>query len=109
MSKAGFCNDGRLNVAVVGLGWWGKVILGDLKDNSRVRVAMAVDAVPAAGEWAQAQGVKFTTDYDTVLADPAVGAVILCTPHTLHARQIVGCSEGKEACLLRKAADPHAL
>ncbi len=102
MSKAGFCNDGRLNVAVVGLGWWGKVILGDLKDNSRVRVAMAVDAVPAAGEWAQAQGVKFTTDYDTVLADPAVGAVILCTPHTLHARQIVAAAKAKKHVFCEK-------
>jgi predicted dehydrogenase len=49
MSKSGYSSDGRLNVAVIGLGWWGKTILGDLKDNSKVRVTMAVDAVPAAG------------------------------------------------------------
>ena len=102
MSKAGYSSDGRLNVAVIGLGWWGKTILGDLKDNSKVRVTMAVDAVPAAGEWAQAQGVKFTTDYDAVLADPAVGAVILCTPHSLHARQIVAAARAKKHVFCEK-------
>jgi predicted dehydrogenase len=102
MSKSGYSSDGRLNVAVIGLGWWGKTILGDLKDNSKVRVAMAVDAVPAAGEWAQAQAVKFTTDYDAVLADPAVGAVILCTPHSLHARQIVAAARAKKHVFCEK-------
>ena len=102
MSKSGYSSDGRLNVAVIGLGWWGKTILGDLKDNSKVRVAIAVDAVPAAGEWAQAQGVKFTTDYDAVLADPVVGAVILCTPHSLHARQIVAAARAKKHVFCEK-------
>ncbi len=89
MSKAGFADDGRLNVAVVGLGWWGKIIVGDLKDSAKVRVVKTVDSVAAAGEWARAQGYEFVADYDAALADPAVGAVILCTPHSLHAGQIM--------------------
>jgi predicted dehydrogenase len=102
MSKAGFADDGRLNVAIVGLGWWGKTLLGDLKDNSKLRVAMTVDAVPAVGEWAQAQGCKFTTDFDAMLADPTVGAVILTTPHSLHARQILAAAKAKKHVFCEK-------
>ncbi len=88
-SKAGFDGNGRLNVALAGLGWWGKVIGGELKDSQKVRIAMTVDAVPGAGEWAKEQGLEFTTDLNAVLADPNIGGVILCTPHTLHASQII--------------------
>ncbi len=102
MSKPGFADDGRLNVAFVGLGWWGKTLLGDLKDSSKVRVAMTVDAVPAAGEWAQAQGFKFITDYNAALADPEVGAVVLTTPHSLHAQQIIAAAKAKKHVFCEK-------
>jgi predicted dehydrogenase len=102
MKKAGFADDGRLNVAMVGLGWWGKVILGDLKDSAKVRVAKTVDSLPAAGDWAREQGFEFTADYAAALADPAVGAVILCTPHTLHAGQIIAAAKAKKHVFCEK-------
>jgi predicted dehydrogenase len=102
MNKAGFADDGRLNVALVGLGWWGKVIGGDLRKSLKVRVAKAVDTAPAAGEWAQAQGFEFTTNYEEALADPSIGAVILCTPHTLHAGQIIAAANAKKNVICEK-------
>ena len=78
MNKAGFSQNGQLNVAVAGLGWWGKVIIEALKDNPKIRVVKTIDPIPAAGEWAKTQGLDFATDYNVALADPKVGGVILC-------------------------------
>jgi len=102
MKKAGYSESGQLNVAVVGLGWWGKQIAGELKNSSKARVAKAVDAVPAAGEWAKSQGYEFATDFNAVLADPNIGGVVLCTPHTLHMQQIVAAAKAKKHVFCEK-------
>jgi len=91
-----------LNVAVAGLGWWGKAIIGMLKDSSKVRVVKAVDTVPAAGDWARSQGLDFTTDYAAVLADPNVKGVILCTPHTMHREQVIAAAAAKKHVFCEK-------
>ena len=37
--KAGYSEDGQLNVAVVGLGWWGKAIIETMKGSAKIRAA----------------------------------------------------------------------
>jgi predicted dehydrogenase len=64
-----------------------------LKDSAKVKVALAVDVVPAAGEWAKSQGLEFTSDFNAALANPNIGGVVLCTPHTMHTQQIVAASK----------------
>src|SRR3974377_1755525 len=86
MNKMGFSQSGQLNVAVVGLGWGGKVIVEALKDSPKIRAVKTIDPLPAVGDWAKQQGLDFTTDYDAVLADPNVGGVVLCPPHSIPAK-----------------------
>jgi predicted dehydrogenase len=74
-----------LQVAVIGLGWWGRIIVPLLAGSKKLRVVRAVDANPAAA----IGGIPFSTDYGEALKDPAVQGVVLCTPHTLHTEQIV--------------------
>lgn len=102
MSKAGFSQSGQLNLAVVGLGWWGKAIVGALKDSPKVRVAKTIDPVPAAGEWAKTQGLDFATSFDAALADPNIGGVVLCTPHSLHAGQVKAAAAAKKHVFCEK-------
>ncbi len=102
MKRAGFSRDGKLNVAVAGLGWWGKTIIGLLKDSSKVRVALAVDTLPAAGEWAKSQGLNFASDLQAALADPQIGGVVLCTPHSMHTQQIVAAAKAKKHVFCEK-------
>jgi predicted dehydrogenase len=102
MNKAGFSQNGQLNVAVAGLGWWGKVIIEALKDNPKIRVVKTIDPVPAAGDWAKTQGLDFATDYNAALADPKVGGVILCTPHSLHAEQVESAARAKKHVFCEK-------
>jgi len=102
MNSAGFSPNGQLNVAVVGLGWWGKSIIEAVKDSPRVRVVKAIDPIPTAGEWAKTQGLDFATDYAAALADPKVGGVVLCTPHSLHAQQVTAAARAKKHVFCEK-------
>lgn len=95
--------NGRLNLAVVGIGWWGKAIIEAVKDSSKVRVARAVGHTQASGsDWAQARDIAFTTDYGSVLADPSIGGVVLCTPHSQHISQIMAAAKAKKHVFAEK-------
>jgi len=102
MAGKGFSESGQFNIAVAGLGWWGKTMIGVLKDNPKLQVVKTVDALPAAGDWARAQGLEFTTDFKAVLADPKIGGVVLCTPHSLHTEQILAAAAAKKHVFCEK-------
>jgi predicted dehydrogenase len=78
-----------LNVALIGLGWWGQTILRTLRGSAKLRIVRAVDANPTLGDVVKPEGIAFSADLRAALDDPAVEAVILCTPHSLHAGQIL--------------------
>lgn len=79
-----------INAAIVGLGWWGKVLTQSLQGSTRMRIVRGVTPRPeAVQEFAQTYAFPVTSDYDDVLRDPAVQAVILATPHSLHERQVI--------------------
>ena len=44
---------------------------------------------PELPAFAQAQGVTLHRTYEQALADPAVQAVVLATPHSLHSPQVI--------------------
>ena len=79
-----------LNVAVVGMGWWGKIIVPLLKTSSKITVGKVVEVNPdSIADFAREQGVQVVTSYEEVLKDPTIQGVVLCTPHTQHTDQIV--------------------
>ncbi len=88
---------GPLNVAVVGLGWWGRTIAGLLKGSKKLRIAVGVD-VAASGAFE----FPVEKDFEKVLKDPKVHAVILCTPHTLHTEQTVRAANAKKHVFCEK-------
>ncbi len=80
-----------INAAIVGLGRWGKKLVDAVQDKSEVlRFVCACARRPdAVADYARQRGIEVTPDLGEVLADPKVQAVVLATPHTLHAQQIV--------------------
>lgn len=79
-----------VRVALVGLGWWGRKmlgLLGTMQDQITVLRAVEPD-LDAARPLAAQHGVPVGADYAEALADPRVEAVILATPHALHTGQI---------------------
>ena len=80
-----------LNVAVIGIGWWGKVIVQTIRSKSRrLHIVRCVEPnVDAVKGFCAEQGVPVSADYEDALRDPAVQAVILTIPHSLHESFII--------------------
>lgn len=80
-----------LNAAIIGLGWWGKNLVNAVQDKSeRIRFVHGVSKEPeAAREFASRHDFRLSTELRAALDDPQVEAVVLATPHSLHAGQIV--------------------
>lgn len=101
-----------LNTAIVGLGWWGKILTQTLSKSDKINVVKLADVdAEGGGAFAAEHGIGFTADYAEILADPAIDAVILATPHSLHEEQIVAAAQAgkhvfceKPFCLNRASA-----
>lgn len=80
-----------LRAAFVGTGWWGRELaraahaLGDCITVAGFCSLLADDAAALCKEHG---GVAYA-DYDAVLRDASVQAVVLATPHSLHVGQVV--------------------
>ena len=83
-----------LKAAVVGLGWWGRELVGRLEGSDRIDVLRGVDVnLDATKGFAEASGLPLTDSYEEVLASADIDAVILVTPHGLHEEQVLAAAE----------------
>lgn len=80
-----------LNIAIVGLGWWGRTHIGAIHNKSeKINIARAVDLdIEGSREFAAEHDLELTADFQDALDDPGVDAVVLVTPHSLHTEQII--------------------
>lgn len=78
-----------VKVAMIGLGWWGKKMTAVLqKAKDEIEIVCAAEPNPAGAEFAAENGFACYKSDKEALAHPGVEAVILATPHSLHAEQI---------------------
>jgi len=78
-----------LKAAIVGLGWWGRHMVDSIKGSQKLEVVRLVDVFPDLHrDFAADLGIPLLDDYQKVLEDSEVDAVILCTPHSLHEDQV---------------------
>ncbi|KAF0113470.1 MAG: Oxidoreductase-like protein (Modular protein) [Rhodobacteraceae bacterium] len=79
-----------VRIALIGMGWWGKKMLAVLQAApGDIQVVRAVEPdVASVAALCAERGVALSADYADALADPAVEAVVLATPHELHGAQI---------------------
>ena len=81
-----------VNVAVIGYGWWGKIITATLEASPLLNVVLVVESDPKVNEIAQEDGkkknFKVANDFSQATSSYEVEAIILCTPHQFHAQQI---------------------
>jgi predicted dehydrogenase len=80
-----------LKAAIVGMGRWGRVLVESVQGKSGAIgfVAGATGTPAKAAAWAAEKGITLHPSYEAVLADPRVEAVVLASPHSLHARQVI--------------------
>lgn len=93
-----------ISAAIVGLGWWGKNIADAVQGKSqKLRFVHGVtQELDTTQEYAKARGFKLSATLDEALADPAVQAVVLATPHSLHADQVVQVAKAGKAVFCEK-------
>jgi predicted dehydrogenase len=85
-----------LNIAIIGLGWWGRILVDLAAQSDKLRVVRVADVNAQAQGFAKERGIPFSSHFDEALRDSSVQAVVLCTPHTQHTDQIVaGARAGK--------------
>jgi predicted dehydrogenase len=88
----------KLSVAVCGLGWWGRIMVPLLKTSSTIDVVKVFDPASSADDL----GVARAASFEELLKDKTVQGVVLCTPHTLHAGQIVAAANAKKHVFCEK-------
>jgi predicted dehydrogenase len=93
-----------IEAAVVGLGRWGQAIVNAVQGKSaHLKFVRGVCKEPAAmAAFAAKHGFDLTTQFDDVVADPRVHAVVLATPHSLHVDQVVAVAKAGKAVWCEK-------
>jgi predicted dehydrogenase len=80
-----------INAAIVGLGRWGQNLVECVHGKSeKLRFTAGVARTKEkARAFAESHGIALADSYTAALTDPKVDAIVLATPHTLHAEQVV--------------------
>src|SRR5207248_72288 len=80
-----------LYAAIVGLGWWGRTLVESAQGSDFIRfVAGATRTVsPEVKTFADTHKFRLAESFDALLQDSNVQAVVLCTPHSMHAPQVI--------------------
>ena len=85
-----------MNAAIVGLGWWGKTLVESVNGSSDAIqfVAGATRTMtPELKTFAESQKFKLAENFEALLADPKIDAVVLATPHSLHSAQVIAAAK----------------
>jgi predicted dehydrogenase len=91
------------------MGWWGRTLVESVQSDSDVIrfVAGTTRTVsPEVKAFADAQKLKLADSYDALLADPNVNALVLATPHSMHASQVIAAAKAGKHVFCEK---PFAL
>jgi predicted dehydrogenase len=93
-----------LRVAICGAGHWGTHLVESVQGRSgKIRFVAAVTRDPAALQpLGKRFGLALSARYADVLADPAVDAVVLATPHSQHADAIAAAAKAGKHVFVEK-------
>jgi len=76
--------NGRVRVAVVGVGYWGKNLVRNFQELGALEALCDADPLAEVSCKSRYPQTRFFSDYSQLLADPAVDAVALATPAVAH-------------------------
>lgn len=95
-------------LAIAGLGRWGKVLVDSVQGKSdKVRFNLAVTRDPdAARAWCDPLGITPVATLAETFGDDLVDGVVLATPHSHHAAQVIACAAAGKPVFVDK---PFAL
>ena len=83
-----------INAAMIGLGWWGKHSIDSIKMSEKIKITGACSRhTENHNDFLSENGLHLYKTYQEVLNDKSIDAVILTTPHSMHAEQIIAAAE----------------
>jgi len=93
-----------LQAASIGIGWWSNELAAAVQGKSEaIRIASCYSRAP---DKRQAFAERFETgqheSYDALLSDRAIEAVILTTPHSLHAEHVMAAADAGKHVFVEK-------
>jgi predicted dehydrogenase len=92
-----------IRCAIAGLGRWGRSLVEAANTNSRLKIARAVETdLERAMEFCNERSIALTGSFGDVLSDPAIDAVLLATPHSLHRAQVIAAAAAGKQVLCEK-------
>jgi len=96
-----------IGVGIIGAGHFGAVHARALAEVSHARlVAVCRQNVEAASAFAAEHGGRAYGDWRRLLEDPDVDAVVIATPHHLHAEMAIAAAQARKHILLEKPMAP---
>jgi predicted dehydrogenase len=80
-----------IKAGIVGLGWWGKTLVESAENSDAIRFIAATTrtVTPEVEAFVKQKGLRLTADYDGMLHHAGIDAVVLATPHSMHATQVM--------------------
>ncbi len=81
-----------IKAAIVGVGWWGRTLVESVQGQSDQLTFVAAGAhraTPELTRFAETHRMRLFLDYESLLHEPSIDAVVLATPHSLHVPQLV--------------------
>lgn len=92
-----------LNVAIHGMGNWGRRLIDSCAGSSKIKFVCGITRNPDTHkEYAAKNGMKLVTSYEVVLADKSIDAVVLATPHSHHEAQVVAAAKAGKPVYVEK-------
>ena len=92
-----------IHCAIVGLGRWGRNLVGAAHGHGRLKLTRVVETdVERARSFCAEHELDLTGDFDAVLAENAIDAVLLATPHSLHLPQVIASAAEKKHVFCEK-------
>jgi predicted dehydrogenase len=87
-----------IRIGIIGLGWWGKQIVGCLKESPHFKIVAGCDIDHnMAAPFARAHGFDLVTDFKELLKRSDLDAIAVVTPHLLHEEMaIAALAAGKQ-------------
>src|SRR5579863_693571 len=92
----------KTNVAVVGVGYWGKNLVRNFHDLGSLTALCDPQESVESKYKGQYPGIKFYREFSTVLSDPAITAVALATPAVTHFEMAKAALESGKDVLVEK-------
>jgi predicted dehydrogenase len=93
-----------IKAAIVGLGWWGKTLVEATTGSDAIRVVAGTTrtVTPEVEAFVKKNDFTLAANYDALLADKNVDAVILATPHSMHSAQVIAAAATKKHVFCEK-------